>query len=90
MKPLVAAVAVLVALAVGAQAQTPEIDALRAQAAQGVAEAQYNLGVIYANGHGVPQDFVQAHLWYNLAAARQWGEAIELAVKYRDIVARSG
>jgi len=35
MKPLVAAVAVLVALAVGAQAQTPEIDALRTRAEQG-------------------------------------------------------
>ena len=42
MKPLVAAVAVLVALAVGApvQAQTPEIDALRARAEAGDAEAQ--------------------------------------------------
>ena len=35
MKPLVALVAVLVALAVGRQAQTPEIDALRTRAEQG-------------------------------------------------------
>ena len=42
MKPLVAAVAVLVALVVGVQAQTPDIDALRARAEQGDAEAQYN------------------------------------------------
>ena len=36
MKPLVAAVAVLVALVVGVQAQTPEyIDALRTRAEQG-------------------------------------------------------
>ena len=35
MKPLVALVAVLVALAVGGQAQTPEIDALRTRAEQG-------------------------------------------------------
>jgi TPR repeat protein len=39
MKPLVAAVAVLVALVVGVQAQTPDIDALRARAEQGDAEA---------------------------------------------------
>ena len=39
MKPLVAAVVIVVALAVGAQAQTPEIDALRARAEQGDAEA---------------------------------------------------
>jgi len=41
MKPLVAAIAVLVALVlcVSVQAQTPEIDALRVRA-----EAQFNLG----------------------------------------------
>ena len=48
MKSLVAAVAGLVALAGGAQAQTPEVDALRARAAQGDAVAQYSLGVTYA------------------------------------------
>ena len=56
MKSLVAAVAVLVALAVGAQAQTPEIDALRTRAEQGDAGAQYNLGFTYGTGGGVPQD----------------------------------
>ena len=62
MKPLVAAVAVLVALAVGAQAQTPGIEALRAQAEQGDADAQYALGGMYFEGRGVPQDDVQAHM----------------------------
>ena len=53
MKPLVAAVAVLVVLVVGVQAQTPEyIDALRARAEQGHAEAQYNLAFMYATGDG--------------------------------------
>jgi len=53
-----AAVAVLVALAVGApvQAQTPEIDALRVRAEQGDVEAQNNLGDRYATGEGVAQD----------------------------------
>ena len=50
MKPLVAAVAVLVALATGAQAQTPAIDALRARAEQGDAMAQFDLGLRYATG----------------------------------------
>ena len=36
--------AILVALASGAQAQTPEIDARRARAEQGDVDAQYNLG----------------------------------------------
>ena len=43
---IVAAVVVLTALAVGAQAQTPEIDALRARAEEGVASAQNDLGFI--------------------------------------------
>ena len=65
----VAVVAVLVAL-VGApvQAQTPETDALRVRAEQGDAEAQYNLGLIYRTGEGVPQDDAEAVHWYRLAA----------------------
>ncbi len=42
----------------------------RKAAAQGVAEAQYNLGVMYGKGQGVPQDSVQAYMWYDLAASR--------------------
>lgn len=38
-------------------------------AAQGSVDAQLTLGVGYENSQGVPQDFVQAHQWYNLAAA---------------------
>ncbi len=38
--------------------------------AQANVEVQYNLGVMYKNGQGVPQDHVQAHMWYNLAASR--------------------
>ncbi len=37
-------------------------------AEEGGAEAQFNLGLLYANGQGVPQDFVLAHKWLNLAA----------------------
>lgn len=36
----------------------------------GDADSQYMLGELYANGQGVNQDFVEAHMWYNLAAAR--------------------
>ena len=60
--------AVLVALAVGAQAQTPELDALRARTAQGDAEEQFLLGARYDNGMGVPQDDAEAVRWYGLAA----------------------
>ncbi len=43
---------------------------LRPLAEQGVAEAQFNLGNMYDKGRGVPQDYVQAHMRYNLAASR--------------------
>ena len=38
-------------------------------AEQGDADAQYNLGVMYENGDGVPQDYVRAHMWVNLGAS---------------------
>ena len=44
---------------------------------RGDAKAQNNLGVMYATGEGVPQDFVQAHKWFNLAAAGGNKEATE-------------
>jgi TPR repeat protein len=34
----------------------------------GIAPAQLNLGLLYANGQGVPQDYVQARQWYEKAA----------------------
>src|SRR5208337_2841275 len=46
-----------------------ELQILRPLADQGNALAQLGLGVMYANGHGVPQDYVRAHMWFNIAAA---------------------
>jgi len=43
-------------------------------AAQGNANAQNNLGLMYANGRGVKQDYAQAFAWYQKAAAQ--GHAI--------------
>ncbi len=42
----------------------------RPLAEQGDALAQYNLGVLYRKGRGVPQDDVQAQQWYEKAAAQ--------------------
>ncbi len=36
----------------------------------GDARTQNKLGLIYEKGQGVTQDYVQAHVWYNLAAAQ--------------------
>ena len=53
-----------------------------------MAEAQYNLGIMYDRGEGVPQDFVQAHLWFNISASRMTGEPRETAVNYSARAAR--
>ena len=37
-------------------------------AEQGDADAQSNLGLMYAEGDGVPQDYAEAVRWYQLAA----------------------
>jgi uncharacterized protein len=41
---------------------------VRPLAEQGDAESQYNLGVMYHKGKGVPQDYKTAVKWYRLAA----------------------
>jgi TPR repeat protein len=60
-------------------------------AAQGVAEAQYAIGVMYEKGVGVPQNYVQAYKWLALAALRLAGSAAEsrnAAAADRDALAR--
>jgi uncharacterized protein len=57
----------------------------RPLAEEGHANAQGNLGVMYANGQGVPQDYAQALIWTRKAANQ--GDAVaqnNLGVMYRD------
>ena len=42
----------------------------RPLAEQGWASAQFNLGVMYRNGQGVPQDYEEAVKWYQLDIIR--------------------
>jgi TPR repeat protein len=49
---------------------------LRQSAAQGFAEAQYALGMLYAEGHGVPRDPVAARKWIVRAAHKGHIEAV--------------
>ena len=78
---------------VKAEPQTPPQDDAetvrwwRLAADQGRALAQTNLGVAYANGQGVPRDYVQAHMWFDLAASGTTGQNYELAVRRRDAIA---
>jgi len=37
--------------------------------------AQYNMGVMYTRGEGLPQDLVQAYFWFSLAAGKRYGNA---------------
>lgn len=47
-----------------------------AAAAQGDISAYYDLGVAYSTGsHGAECDLIEAHKWFNLAAAAGHGEA---------------
>ena len=39
-------------------------------AQQGDAKAQFNMGILYEKGQGVPQDLQEAFRWYYLAAAQ--------------------
>lgn len=55
----------------------------RSAAASGDRRAMLALGRLFVQGLGAPQDYVEAHMWLNLAASR--GEAV--AAKERDVLA---
>ena len=57
----------------------------RVHAEQGNADAQFNLGVLYANGKGVPQDYAEAMKWYRQSAEQDNASAqFNLGVLYYD------
>ena len=41
-----------------------------AQAERGVADSQFNLGILYARGIGVEQNLAESFKWFSLAAAQ--------------------
>ncbi len=58
-------------------------------AANGNERSMLALAFAYEGGQGVPQDYVQAHMWFNLAASRlPPGTDRAKAVKNRDHVAK--
>ncbi len=61
---------------------------MKRRAEQGDADSQNNLGVLYHHGQGVPPDYVQAHMWFNLSAAGlPPGKDLDRAAENRDFVA---
>jgi len=81
-KSLLAALVVFLSLATPASAEPFEdglaayhggdyetaLRLMRPLAEQGYAKVQYNLGVLYEKGQGVPQDYKEAMKWFRLAA----------------------
>ena len=53
----------------------PDFDETMAAAKQGNAVAQYNLGVMYDNGMGVPENDAEAVKWYRKAADQGYAMA---------------
>jgi len=43
----------------------------------GDASAQYNLGLMYDNGQGVPEDYAEAVRWYRLAVEQSVADAVK-------------
>lgn len=63
---------------------------LRKDAEKGYSHSQYKLGVMYAQGRGVSQDLIKAHMWLNLAASNvpDWIEYLRPEmVEWREKVA---
>jgi TPR repeat protein len=82
---VVGVVAVLLVSGVASAQTSADIAALRVEANAGDANAQYNLGVMYETGHGVPEDYAQAVSWFRQAADQGLaGAQFNLGVMYRN------
>lgn len=60
-------------------------EAIKAEADQGNAKAERNLGWIYAHGQGVPKNYEAAYFWFSLAA----DQGITNAIQNRDNLVKS-
>lgn len=49
-------------------------------------DAQFLLGTMFEKGHGVRKDLVEAHKWYNIAAADAELDIMEHSAKARDAI----
>ena len=57
----------------------------RRQAEAGEPKSQYDLGILYSTGKGVPMDYIRAHQWFNLAAMGGMPEARGLRGELADV-----
>jgi uncharacterized protein len=86
MKKLTTTAFLLIALASFSYGQyAPPFEETKALAEQGNASAQHNLGFMYRNGLGVPENDVRAYVWFSVAAA----QGHEDARTNRDIISET-
>ena len=52
-----------------------QLDAIKLSAQQGNVHAQFNLGLSYANGDGVEQNYTEAIQWYRMAVENKLPQA---------------
>src|SRR5206468_11762909 len=60
----------------------------RKAAERGVADSQYNLGILYARGIGVEQNLAESYKWFSLAAAQRSEEHTSELQSRSDLVCR--
>ena len=70
--------------AYGRQNYKKALEKLTPLAEQGNPEAQFHLGLMFAMGRGVVQDYVQAHKWYNLSASNSKGKPHDYSIFLED------
>jgi TPR repeat protein len=57
----------------------------RPLAEKGDAPSQFNLGLMYVDGHGVPLDYSEAAKWFDRSAQQDYTKAqLNLGILYRD------
>jgi hypothetical protein len=75
----------LIGFAGGSYGQSFEETKLKLLAEQGNTSAQTLLGNMYADGEGVPENDVEAYVWFSVAAA----QGLEVARSNRDIISET-
>lgn len=66
-----------------------DIQLAAAEPAPKGAEDCFGLGMVYSSGAGVGIDLVQAHKWFNIAAARGHGDAARLRREIAELMSDS-
>ena len=66
-----------------------DIQLAAAEPAPSGAEDCFGLGMVYSSGAGVGIDLVQAHKWFNIAAARGHGDAARLRREIAELMSDS-